>query len=503
MTFSQVIPQAAHPAAVLAAGAVAVLVLELVLPAGRARRVCVPVAVVALALAGLWAALGGEPGAQVPAEAQSARSAAGLQVAQEVSVAGSSVTMDGIARWAYGVVTASGVAALALAAPEVDRDEPAAFLALLLLAACGMGLLASAQNLVVLFLGLELLSLSLYVMVAYRRDDRRAQEGALKYFLLGSFASGLLLMGIALVYGATGRFDFAGAGRLSGEAEQGLVRLGMALVLAGVGFKLALAPFHLWAPDAYEGAGLGVAAFMSVATKASALVALIRLAASAPGPSAEPLWALAAASMLVGSLGALRQVDFRRLMAYSGIANAGYLLIALPGLQALGIGACAFYLTAYLFANMGLFAVAAAVEQQQARTTGRRERLRLEGFDGLADRHPWLAWAGVLFLVSLTGLPLTGGFVGKFLLVQAAVAARHEWLAGVLVASTAILAYPYWKLAERMLRRAPLKPVPQAQRGSLPTELGLAAAVCLAATVALGVVPQPLIRLATSWLGVF
>ena len=473
-----VMPAWALPALLLAAGALGVLVTELVLPSRRqVEAVCLTLAGVALVASVVAAGL-------VPA--------------------------DGLTRLVYVLVGLAAACALVLARPQLDAGEPAAFAALLLLAAAGMGLLAGARSLPVLFLGLELLSLSLYVLVAYRREDARSREGAFKYFLLGSAASGLLLFGVALVYGTTGSWELPAGPPEVAAGVRPAVAAGFALILVGLAFKLALAPFHLWAPDAYEGSMLGVTAFMSVATKAAAFAALVRVARAAPPPAVAALSLLAAASMLVGSLGALRQRDFRRLMAYSGIANAGYLLAGLPAASADGLAAGAFYLTAYTFTNLGLFAVAALVEAPAAPGSGPLARAGLASFERLAARSPWAAWLAALFLAGLTGLPLTGGFVGKVLLIRAAVGGWAHGLALLLVVSTSILAYPYWKLAQAMLR-APLTSQPstpaaegRSAQSSSPRPGGLpdsnrpawaVAGLCAAATLLIGLAPQPLVEL--------
>ena len=460
---AEVVPAWAMPTVVLGAGALAVLVAELAFPA-RLRQA---VEVTCLTLAGL--AIAGSVAAAVL------------------------VPTDGLARLVHLWVAVAAATAVVLSRSYLDEGEPAAFLALVLLAGAGMGLLGAARSWPQLFLGLELLSLSLYVLVAYRREDPASQEGAFKYFVLGSAASGLLLLGIALVFGATGSLELEAP---AASLPQGpLAAAGFALVLVGLAFKLALAPFHFWAPDAYEGSLLGVAAFMSVATKAAAFVALVRAARLAPASALAVLGVLAVASMLVGSLGALRQRDFRRLMAYSGVANAGYLLAGLPASSAEGLAAGAFYLTAYAFTNLGLFAVAALVEAPAGPGTGPLRRVGVDQFDGLGARSPWAAWLATLFLAGLTGLPLTGGFVGKVLLVLAAVSGWAYGLAIALALSTAILAYPYWKLVQGMWRGgASATPAAwdgdRARAGAPPSRVWAVAAICAAVTVLLGLAPQ-------------
>lgn len=460
---SQIFPPQAAPALVLAGGALAVLILELVWSSRKAATASVTVAVMSLAGAGaaLWWPAG--PGERL--------------------------TADPLSHLTYGVVLVGALVAVTLSAPAMDQGEPAAFLALVLLAGAGMGLAGSATSLPGVFLGLELLSLSLYVLVAYRRRDARSLEAALKYFVLGSVASGLLLLGIGLVYHATGELVLQAAAASPADAS-GAAVAGFTLMVVAIAFKLALVPFHMWAPDAYEGATLGVTAFMSVATKATTLAVLLRVALAAPEPARSALPALCALSMVVGSLGALRQRELRRLMAYSGIANAGYLLVGLPHFTGQGIEAALFYLGAYALMNLGLFVSAALLRP------GLRESYPLEAFDGLAAANPVAGWSAAVFLLALVGMPLTGGFVGKVLLMGAAVREGAAWLALVLAASTAILSYPYLRLAYRILRFTPPDAaLPEHLRPARRGVLGALAAAAAAATVLLGVWPQGLLWL--------
>ncbi|MEW6045047.1 MAG: proton-conducting transporter membrane subunit [Bacillota bacterium] len=497
MGVSQIFPSPAAPAVVLAAGALVVMVAEL---AGRGpwrAKGVVALGVLALAVAALSLVI---PGTPVPVQGPPE----GAPVWAQPS--GARLATDGLSTITYGVVLVAALLSLAISAPALDSDEPAAFVALLLLAAAGMGLLGSAQTLAGVFLGLELLSLSLYALVAYHRQNPQAREAAFKYLLLGSVASALLLFGIAMVYGSAGSLSLD---RIAASgAELGDSRLfvgGFLLMLVGVGFKLALAPFHAWAPDAYQGAGLGVTAFMSVATKAAAFAALLRVAMAAPEAAQGVLWLLAALSMAVGSLGALRQAELRRLMAYSGIANAGYLMIALPHFTQGGIEAALFYLGSYALMNLGVFVAAAMLQP------GPRRSYLLEGFEGATARDPLAGWVMVVFLLALVGMPLTGGFVGKVLLVGSAVREGASWLAFFLAASTAILAYPYLKLVERIVRqrRKGVSADGMAPAGGLAggtgharaaapyrRVLGVAAAAAAVAVVVLGVWPEPLLRLA-------
>ena len=331
------------------------------------------------------------------------------------------------------------------------EEDTSGYLALVLWATMGMMVLGGAGNLMSIFLGLELLSLGLYVVVGFRPGVPAAREAAFKYFVLGSVASAFLIFGFALVYGFAGTTDLAGIGAALGKSGPDLFfKAGVAMALVGFGFKLALVPFHMWAPDAYEGAPSAITGFMSVGTKAGAFAALSRFLFSVFGGHADagayllPLLVLAALSMLVGALGALQQSNLKRLLAYSGIAHAGYLFLALPGLSAEGFGAGAFYLLTYLFTNMGAFAVIAWMG------TERGDGSDLSHYQGLFTRKPWLAWLFTIFLFSLTGLPPTAGFMGKLLLARAAVAGANWLLLGMLIVTTGISAFAYLRVIKVM-----------------------------------------------------
>lgn len=344
------------------------------------------------------------------------------------------------------LVTALGVL-LSFTRRESDASG---YLSLVLLAALGMAVLAGAGNLMTIFLGLELLSLALYVLVGFPRGDLKAKEAALKYFILGSVASGFLLFGFALIYGAVGSVALSDIfSYVAVFAPSLLFKLGIGLALVGFGFKLALVPLHAWAPDAYEGAPSAITAFMSVGTKAAVFIALGRFLYSAVPVDADrayllPLVVLAVFSMLAGSLGALSQQNLKRLLAYSGIAHAGYLVLALPGLTTAGLAAAGFYLAAYAFMNMGAFAVIIRLEQEGP------DGAELTAFNGLFYRRPWLAAAMFVFLISLAGLPPTGGFMGKLFLARVA-ATQGAWmlLAG-LILSAGISAFAYLRVVRAM-----------------------------------------------------
>lgn len=356
--------------------------------------------------------------------------------------------------------------------------------AIMLWSACGAMLMAGAGNLIMVFLGLELLSLGLYAMCA-AVDRKTARESALKYLILSSTATSFLLFGSALLFGATGSLalgDFVN----SALASNPLFWMGAGMFLIGLVFKLSLVPFHTWTPDVFEGAPLPVTAFMSVVTKAGTLAVFARFTyAALPAGLSEklllPVWIVAAVSMIVGNVGMLAQHDLKRLMGYSGIAQVGYILVALAGAAPLGLRYAIYYLTAYMFMNLGAFAVAAAISGDA------EEGAQISNYRGLARRRPWLAAAMTLFLLALSGLPPTAGFLGKILILATSVSSGYAWLAAVLIVGTAISLYAYAKVI-RAMYLAPDGHHPHDLRPFVPLAWA-SAAICAAAVVAMAFYP--------------
>ncbi|MCS7172985.1 MAG: NADH-quinone oxidoreductase subunit N [Armatimonadetes bacterium] len=356
---------------------------------------------------------------------------------------GGMVVGDGLTR--VFRVLALGVAAVGLVLSrdylvrmDLERGE---YYALVLFAALGAQLLAASRNLLLMFLALELLSVPLYVLAAFARHHRSSQEAGLKYFLLGSFASGVFLYGMALVYGQVGTLDLTRLGEEGGL----LLRLGTGLLLVGLAYKAAVVPFHAWAPDVYEGSPMPAAAYMSVIAKVGAIAALARLA-SAALPGLVDLWrpfvaVLSALTMVVGNLGALWQRNLKRMLAYSSIAHAGYLLTGLAAGTATGLVASAYYLAAYALMQLGAFGVLVLLERMGL------EADEVQDLGGLGDRSPTLAAAFALFMASLVGVPPTVGFVGKFYLFAAALEAGLGWLALVGVATSVVSVAYYLRAA--------------------------------------------------------
>jgi NADH-quinone oxidoreductase subunit N len=331
----------------------------------------------------------------------------------------------------------------------------------------GMMVLASATSLVSLFLGLELLSIALYVATAYNRRQTRAQEAAAKYLMIGGFASAFVLYGMALLYGATGTTQLAEIARRVTEAEAGnpLLLVGVGLLGVGFAFKVSAAPFHMWTPDVYEGATLPVTAFMSVGTKAAAFAMIVRVFAGAL-PHMAPEWQallafVAAASMIVGNLMAIVQGNLKRLLAYSSVAQAGYILVGVAAGGKDGISAVLFYLFAYLFMNFGAFAILTLLAGRDG------ERERLADLDGLGFQRPLLGILMTVFMLSLAGFPPTAGFIGKVFLFEAGIAHGFTWLVVVAVLTSVISVYYYFRVLLHVWTPAPAAPRAASERAPL------------------------------------
>jgi NADH-quinone oxidoreductase subunit N len=417
-------------------------------------------------------------------------------------------------RWtalAQAIVCAVGLATTLVAVEHVpgwsrgsDRgrrdDHIAEFFALLLACSAGMAFFVGAANLMVLFLALEWFSISLYVMCAIDYDLEGSLEAGLKYLIVGSFGSGALLFGSALVYGATGRIDFVGiahgvgAHGLSGDA---LLVLGLALIIAGLGFKSSAAPFHMWTPDVYEGAPTTVTAFMASATKVAAFLLTLRVMRTA-FPQEAHLWTwawagVATASLVIGNLAALVQRDVKRILAYSSIAHAGFMLIGLSAGTALGGRALMYYLIPYTAMAFGSFAVVAARERELG------EPVTLDNLAGFGWERPFLGVAMWFFLFGFAGLPVSGGFVGKFYVFAAAYDHGWVWLVIVGVIATLVSLYYYLAIVRAMyMRPGDELRVASVAGGSPPREALLHVAVGAALAVSVGSLfaVSPLIELA-------
>jgi NADH-quinone oxidoreductase subunit N len=369
------------------------------------------------------------------------------------------------------------------------------YYALLLFATSGMMLVAASANLITLFLGLELLSLSLYILTGFARRRPASGEAALKYFLLGAFASGFLLYGIALTYGATGTTDLAQIAdflQRAGSSTDPMLLIGAGLLLIGLGFKVAMVPFHMWVPDVYEGAPTSVTAFMSVGTKAAGFAALLRLLFLAL-PALQSYWTLALAvlsvlTMTTGNVIAIAQTNIKRMLAYSGIAHAGYLLVALASASQRGAASILFYLLVYAAINLGAFGMVIALGQREEEGG---EYLNLTDYAGLGFRRPLLAATFAIFLLSLGGIPPTAGFAGKFYIFSAAVEANLISLAIIGILNSVLSLFFYLRVIRIMYADEPSR-----QFGYLPLPTIMALTVAALGTLLLGLFPGSLIELA-------
>ena len=405
------------------------------------------------------------------------------------------VVLDNYALFFNIVIAYATGLALLLSLDYVRRQsiEAGEFYILVMFSAVGMMLMASAGDLIMVFLGLETMSISLYVLAGFFRDRLEAGEASMKYFLLGAFASGFFLYGIALIFGATGstNLDKIANAVAGGAGRDPMLLIGFGLLLVGFGFKISSVPFQLWAPDVYEGAPTSVTALIATGSKAAAFAALLRvLLSSIRTPQVDwsmMLWVLAVLSMTFGNVVAIAQQNLKRMIAYSSIAHVGYMLVGVVAGGALGSGSVLFYMLVYTFTTAGALGVVLLLERDG------REAVRLEDFGGLASRQPLLALALTVFLLSLIGIPPTAGFVGKFYLFGAAVRSGFIWLAVIGVLNSAVAAYYYLRLIVYMYMREP-EGMPTVMVPSVAGSFALV--VALWGVVQLGVMPAPLFDLA-------
>lgn len=377
--------------------------------------------------------------------------------------------------------------------PEQSHHQ-GEYYALVLFGAVGMCLLTSAVELLLVFVALEISSIATYILAGYRKQTGRGPEAAIKYFLLGSFATAFLLYGIALIFGATGTTQIYEIARaVTSTTNSGLVLASLALMLVGILFKVSAAPFHIWTPDVYEGAPSPVVALMSTGPKVAAFALLIRVVyemfPSLRSVWAPLLWIVAVLSMTVGNLAALRQQNVKRMLAYSSIAHAGYLLAAFAGLGSSGIASASFYTAAYAAMNVGIFAVVTLV-------SGYDENLPLiQDFRGLIYRSPLLGGLLIFFLVSLVGIPFTGGFFGKFYSFSAAVGGGAVWLAIIGLLNSGLAAAYYLRLAFVSAQRpVELSTAATARAPEVGIAVGAAILFAAVATLVLGVIPSEVLR---------
>jgi NADH-quinone oxidoreductase subunit N len=399
--------------------------------------------------------------------------------------------VDGFATFFRILVLAVGILTVLPSYSYLDRQdaETGEYHALLLFSIAGQCLMAAANDLLIVFIGLEISSIASYVLADYLRDDKRGNEAALKYFLLGSFATAFFLYGVAVIYGSAETINLTAIrARLTGpDVPSGLfVGVAAALMFVGLAFKVSASPFQVWAPDVYQGAPTPVAAFLSAGPKAATFAVFLRIFLTAFEPIGRSWGDLVAVSallsMTIGNFAALLQSNIKRMLAYSSIAHAGYVMVALAARSEIGTAAAMFYLAAYAFMNIGAFAVVSYL-------CGRGERYQnIEDFKGLGEKQPMTAAMLTIFLLSLIGVPLTGGFFGKFYIFKAALESHLVWLTVLGLLNSAVAAYYYLRILVMMYMHEPS----EAAKAAEPPSLGLRAALLLPAlgTLILGIFPS-------------
>lgn len=414
------------------------------------------------------------------------------QIGQEKTGFNDMVVLDGFSTFVNALLLISGLLGIALAYGYIRRMglERGEYYTLLLFSVSGMMLMAQATDLIIVFLALELLSIPLYVLAAFARPKAESEEAGMKYFLLGAFSTGFVVYGIALIFGATQATSLPAIVAAASNGTSGLLlTIGAALLLIGFGFKVAAVPFHMWTPDVYQGAPTAVTAFMSSGAKIAGFAALLRVFATAFPSIAvdmtDVLWVLAALTMIVGNLVAISQADIKRMLAYSSIAHAGYILMAFvpygnPAVRDVSIAAGLFYLVTYAVTNFGAWGVVIALE----RTEGKG--LKIEEYAGLSKKHPVLAMAMTVFMLSLIGFPPTLGMVGKFYLFRAVLDGGFLWLALIGVVTSLISAYYYLRVVVTMYMKDG-EPAAESE-----TWLNLSTGATAILTVGLSIVPQVL-----------
>ena len=411
----------------------------------------------------------------------------------------SMIVVDGFATFFRVIVFSVGILTVFSSYQYLDREgsNRGEYYALILFSVVGQSVMVVANELIMIFIGLEISSIATYVLAGFLRDDKRNNESAIKYFLLGSFATGFLLYGIALIYGATGTTDLGEVRQAilqSAEPPVLLLSVAAGLMFIGLGFKVSGAPFQMWTPDVYQGAPTPVTAFMSAGPKAAAFAIFLRIFVTvfeSVGDRWEPLiWASALASMTIGNFAALQQKNFKRLLAYSSIAHAGYVLVALTARSEVGTASAMFYLAAYALMNMGAFAVIAHV-------AGKGETsVNVSDFAGLGAKQPVTAALLTIFMLSLIGVPLTGGFFGKFYIFKAALESKLLWLAILGLLNSAVAAYYYLRVLVVMYMEEPSERT--ASLEPLPMSLQAAIWVPAVGVLFLGIFPSAVLEFASA-----
>jgi len=475
LRFSDLGFAAAVPFSIVAGSAIAVLLVDLLLPAER-RWVLPYVALLGVTVAGISIAM--------------------LWDEKFLGFAGA-ISLDRFSSF-FGLVLLLGTALILLISSSYARTENiqrGEYYSLILFATSGAMLMASAVDLLAFFLGLEILSICLYVLSGFFRERAISVEAAVKYFVLGAFASGFFLYGIALCYGATGSTSYSDLKLVlfsSPKLASPLVIAACALLLVGLLFKLGSVPFHMWVPDVYEGAPTSITGYMSTVSKAAAFAAFIRIfSANVPTIQVDLsriLWVLAVATMTLGNIVAIAQTNVKRMLAYSSIAHAGYVLVALTAADRAGYSSVLFYALAYTFMTIGAFGVVVLLRREGV------EALEITFYSGMAKRHPLLALAMTIFMISLAGIPPTAGFFGKFYIFSAAVGAGYTGLAVIGVLNSLISVYFYMRIVFLMYMREESGQIEVCSSSAATVAL----AVCAAGTVAMGIFPSGFANLVAS-----
>jgi NADH-quinone oxidoreductase subunit N len=377
---------------------------------------------------------------------------------------------------------------------EIESEHHGEYYGLILLAQCGMFFLASGTDLVTLFVGLELMAVTFYVLVGFLRSDKRSNEAAMKYLLLGAFSSGFLAYGFSLMYGLSGstRLKEIATAIASRDAWDPMVFLAFATTAVGLLFKISAVPFHMWAPDAYEGAPTTVTAFLSVGSKAASFAFLLRIFLG-PLASSRPVWepmliGVAILSMTVGNLAAITQTNIKRLLAYSSISHAGYMLLGLIAGNETGIKGVAIYMLVYTFMNLGAFLIVVALRRKDLIGED------IEDLAGLMQKSPGYASLMLIFMLSLAGIPPTAGFIGKYFIFLSLIETKHYLLAVIATLYVAVAIYYYFRIVKSMFAGD------LTDKGSLTTSFGIRVALGVTAvlTLGIGIYPEPFVRLAQS-----
>lgn len=475
MIFTSIDIMSILPEIIIAGAACLLLLVELILPPEKKRLVpYLAICFVLLAAWYSWHITGAAP----------------------VSVFAGMFTLDLYSTYFKFILYAGTLLAILISLHYVEAEGivQGEYYVLMLFSLCGMMVVASGADLLTIYLGIELMSLPIYVLVGLKQKDKRSNEAAMKYIILGAFASGVFLYGISLVYGITGTTHLATIGRsldLGGPgAKSPLFILALMMLVAGLGFKVAAFPFHMWAPDVYEGAPTPITAFMSVALKAAAFAAIVRVFIDAFGPVYDS-WKLvvsivAVSSLVIGNVVAIAQRNIKRMLAYSSIGHAGYALLGVVAGTYKGAAGVMFYMLVYTFMNIGAFAV--IIMMKKGKTSGER----IDDYKGLARSNKLLALVMMVFMFSLAGVPPTGGFVGKFYIFMALIDQGFVSLAVIALTMSAVGAYFYIRIVMYMYMKEPEGEFEFASSTGLIVAIG----VSVAAVIALGVMPGYLVELA-------